>query len=141
MNAAAIHDVRQVIARYGSALDAHDYDALAALHSDDAEWAFAIGTQVVMGPLRGRDAIITLASTPPDTPPVQQRHVLTNILITGTSGGTSRATAYLTLIAAYQAAPTIVATGTVTFTLSAADEVWSIKELLISFDGPPSSTR
>ncbi len=67
MNATAIHEIQQVIARYGSAPDAHDYDALAALHTHDAEWSFAIGSRVVMGPLRGWDAIIGVASTPPAT--------------------------------------------------------------------------
>jgi uncharacterized protein (TIGR02246 family) len=133
----ATHEIQQVIARYGWALDAHDHDALAALHHEDAEWTFAVGSHVVMGPLRGRDAIIALASTAPDGLPVQQRHVLTNIVVSDTLNGTSRATAYLTLIAAHDATPVIAATGTATFTLRETEGTWSIEMLLISFDNPP----
>ncbi|MBF4615902.1 nuclear transport factor 2 family protein [Curtobacterium sp. VKM Ac-1376] len=131
------HEIQQVIARYGSTLDAHDHDALAGLHRVEAEWTFAIGSQVVIGPLRGRDAIIDFVSRPPDGPPVQQRHVLTNISISGTSNETTRATAYLTLIAAHDAAPVIVATGTATFVLRVTEGMWSIETLLISFDNSP----
>lgn len=133
----ATDEIQQVIAQYASALDAHDHNALAALHREDAEWTFAIGSHVVMGPIRGRDAIVAFASTPPDGPPVQQRHVLTNVVIPGTSNGTSRATAYLTLIAAHNAAPVIVATGTATFTLKETEDTWNIETLLISFDNLP----
>ncbi|PYY36367.1 MULTISPECIES: nuclear transport factor 2 family protein [unclassified Curtobacterium] len=134
---AATHEIQQVIAQYGSALDTHDLDALAAVHRDDAEWSFAVRDQVVMGPIRGRDAIIGFASAPPDGPPVQQRHLLTNTVITGAADGTSRATALLTLIAVDGTTPVIVATGTATFTLSVADEVWRIATLRIAFDNPP----
>jgi hypothetical protein len=40
---------------------------------------------------------------------VRQRHVLTDVIISGTSIGTNRATVYLTLIAAGDAGPRIVA--------------------------------
>ncbi|PZE58803.1 hypothetical protein DEJ24_09090 [Curtobacterium sp. MCPF17_001] len=134
---AATHEIQQVIAQYGSALDAHDLDALAAVHRDDAEWSFAVRDQVVMGPIRGRDAIIGFASAPPDGPRVQQRDLLTNTVITGGVDGTSRATALLTLIAVDGTTPVIVATGTATFTLNVADEVWRIATLRIAFDNPP----
>jgi 3-phenylpropionate/cinnamic acid dioxygenase small subunit len=133
------NDIEQVIARYGRALDNHDFDALASLHHDDAKWTFAIESQIVAGPLYGRDDIIAFASTPPQGPPTPQRHVLTNVVINDISVATSKATAYLTLIAARDGAPRIIATGTASFILVATRGVWRIKTLLITFDNPPLS--
>ena len=73
-------DAQQVLAQYATALDTRDFDLLSNIHTEDASWSFALGGQVIVGPLRGRDTIVEFAATPTEGAPARQRHVLNNLL-------------------------------------------------------------
>lgn len=118
-------------------VDTRDFDLLSRIHTEDATWSFALGGQVIVGPLRGRNAIMEFTAAPTEGEPARQRHVLTNLISSDSTDTTVQVSSYLTLIAAINAAPTVVATATAQFSLVLQQDTWRIAELRIEFDDPP----
>lgn len=82
-------------------------------------------------------AIVEFTATPTEGEPARQRHVLTNLISSDSTDTTVQVSSYLTLIAAINAAPTVVATATAQFSLVLQQDTWRIAELRIEFDDPP----
>ncbi|GAA3526389.1 hypothetical protein GCM10022222_06730 [Amycolatopsis ultiminotia] len=134
LDAAQQFAVRQTLARYAFALDQQDAQALAAVLTEDATWAFRIAGQNDLGPIAGRAAILEFAQESWDAETAQHRHNLVNVVFHSADAETALVHAYLMLTSNAGGGSGVIATGCYTFRLARSDGAWRIAELFLGTD-------
>lgn len=126
--------VHQSLARYAFALDQQDLEALGAVLTEDATWAFKIAGESDLGPVVGRDAILEFVLDTMDAETNQRRHNLVNMVFHSADADTALVHAYLMLTSNAGGSSSVVATGFYTFRLEHAGGEWRIAELFLGTD-------
>jgi ketosteroid isomerase-like protein len=126
--------VHQALARYAFALDQQDAEALAAVLTEDATWAFLIAGESELGPVVGREAILEFARGAWGAETDQRRHNLVNVVFRSADAGTALVHAYLMLTSNAGGNSSVIATGFYTFRLEHAGGEWRLAELFLGTD-------
>ncbi|MER8155634.1 nuclear transport factor 2 family protein [Streptomyces sp. NPDC094472] len=126
--------VHQTLARYAFALDQQDLEALGAVLTEDATWAFKIAGESGLGPVVGRAAILAFVRDAMDAETDQRRHNLVNVVFHRADAETALVHAYLMLTSNAGGGGGVVATGFYTFGLECAGGEWRIAELFLGTD-------
>ncbi len=132
--------VHQTLARYAFALDQQDLEALGAVLTEDATWAFKIAGETDLGPVAGRAAILAFVRDAMDAETDQRRHNLVNVAFHSANADTAQVHAYLMLTSNAGGSANaggiggVVATGFYTFGLERAGGEWRIAELFLGTD-------
>lgn len=126
--------VHQTLARYASALDQHDLEALGTVLTRDATWTFRIADAADIGPVVGREAIVEFVRHATDAEVDQRRHNLVNIAIDSADAQTARVNAYLMLTSNAGGSSSLIATGFYTFELQHTEGEWRIADLFLGAD-------
>ncbi|MBO3675478.1 nuclear transport factor 2 family protein [Streptomyces sp. NEAU-YJ-81] len=126
--------VHQTLARYAFALDQRDLEALGAVLTDDATWAFKIAGESDLGPVVGRAAILAFVRDAMDAETDQRRHNLVNVVFHSADADTALVHAYLMLTSNAGGGGGVVATGFYAFGLERTGGEWRIAELFLGTD-------
>jgi len=122
------------LVRYAFALDQQDLEALGAVLTEDATWAFKIAGGSDLGPVVGREAILEFVRAAMDAETDQRRHNLVNVVFHSADADTALLHAYLMLTSNAGGNSSVVATGFYTFRLEHAGGEWRIAELFLGTD-------
>jgi ketosteroid isomerase-like protein len=128
--------IAERIARYGWAYDERDRAALADCFTDHAVWEGSVMGREAVGPFSGRQAIAGFLAGFWPAQPDQRRHLFSNVVVTGHTGDTVTAHAYLLLASTYDAVLRPVSTGPYRFSLERDAGTWRISRLSAGFDAP-----
>jgi ketosteroid isomerase-like protein len=126
--------VHQSLARYAFALDQQDLEALKAVLTEDATWAFKIAGESDIGPIVGREAILEFVRDAMDAETDQRRHNLVNVVFHRADADTALVRAYLMLTSNAGGNAGVVATGVYSFRLEHAGGEWRVAELFLGAD-------
>lgn len=126
--------VHQALARYAFALDQQDLEALGAVLTEDATWAFKIAGESDLGPVVGREAILEFVRDAMAAETDQRRHNLVNVVFHSADADTALVHAYLMLTSNAGGSSSVVATGFYTFRLERAGGEWRVADLFLGTD-------
>jgi hypothetical protein len=128
--------IAERIARYGWAYDERDRAALADCFTDEAVWEGLVMGREAVGPFSGRQLIAEFLAGFWPTQPDQRRHLFSNVVVSGLTGDTATAHAYLLLASTCDAVLRPVSTGPYRFSLGRDAGTWRISRLSAGFDAP-----
>lgn len=128
--------IAECVHRYGWGYDERDRGALGGCFTDDGIWEGSIMGVDTIEPHVGRDAVVEFLTSFWAIQTDQRRHIFTNVVVTGITGSTALAHAYLLLTAAGDAVMAPVTTGPYRLEMRKVDGIWRIARLVAGFDAP-----
>jgi predicted SnoaL-like aldol condensation-catalyzing enzyme len=123
--------IAELFARYGAANDLHSRELLASTLTEDATATITIaGVDDPIGPLNGRDTIVSFFGDILDSQTDQRRHLVTNIRrLEG-----DRVNAYLTLIVTDAGETVVKSAGVYEATVAEEDGELKLSSFVLSLD-------
>ena len=122
--------IAELFARYGAAQDLHDRELMATTLTADAEVTIHIVGMDSIGPLAGRDTIVSFFGDILDSQTDQRRHSITNIRrLEG-----DRVNAYLTLIVTDEGETVVKSAGIYEATVAEEDGDLKLSGFVLSLD-------
>ena len=123
--------IAELFARYGAAQDLHDRELMATTLTADARATIHIaGVEDSIGPLDGRDTIVSFFGDILDSQTDQRRHSITNIRrLEG-----DRVNAYLTLIVTDAGETVVKSAGIYEATVAEEDGALKLSSFVLSLD-------
>jgi uncharacterized protein (TIGR02246 family) len=129
--------IEQLFADYGWPMDTREWDVLATVFTEDAEFTITIPGSDAIGPVNGRDAIVEFCSSTVGDQIDQRRHVITNVRITNETDSAADVYAILTLIVVAEGALAVKSSGLYrTKAVKEADGKWRFSSMLLELDLP-----
>ena len=128
-----MHDysaIAELFARYGAAQDLHDRELMATTLTEGASATIHIVGMDSIGPLSGRDAIVSFFGDILDSQTDQRRHVITNFR----RMGDDRVNAYLTLIVTDAGETVVKSAGIYEATVAEEDGALKLSSFVLSLD-------
>lgn len=120
-------DIQYLLARAGSALDAHAMDELGILFAGNASFSLRIARGDLMGPFEGRSAIIDMMTDAVSQQTDQRRHVISNVFFGGRDeDGAVEVTSNLTLLATEDGAIRLLSAGVYHDRVIRSDAGWQL---------------
>jgi SnoaL-like domain len=122
--------IAELFARYGAAQDLHDRALMATTLTADAEATIHIVGMDSIGPLAGRDTIVSFFGDILDSQTDQRRHSITNIRRLEAD----RVNAYLTLIVTDAGETVVKSAGIYEVTVAEEDGALKLSSIVLSLD-------
>ena len=132
--------ILDTVARYHWCVDERDANTLASLFTKDSEWAGSVAGTVVLGQVRGRDAVLQwIKSLPAWSVHAQRRHCAINPMVSRCDGETAEVICYLLLVSTGGISTELLSTGITRFALAKQpDGRWLIDRYFVGLDAAVS---
>lgn len=128
--------ITERISRYGWAFDERRPELIADCFATDAVWEGTVRGEERLGPIRGREEIVTWLSEYWPRQHDQRRHAIVNTVIEDLGDDSAVAQAYQLLMAARLGEVAAETTGFYRFELRVEDGSWRIAHLFSGYDAP-----
>jgi 3-phenylpropionate/cinnamic acid dioxygenase small subunit len=128
--------IENTLNRYALALDARDFEGVAATFTADATLTMRVTGGGLIGPFQGRDAIRAMMREAVTAQTDLRRHICTNLVVHEAANGRARTESYLLLIAIENSALRVLSTAVYEDELVDEGDAWRLSKRHIALDLP-----
>ncbi len=128
--------LENVLTRYSLAYDENDMVDMADTFADDAVLTMRIAGGDLIGPFKGKEAVVKLMVDSLASQTDQRRHVVSNVVVKDENDSTARVTSYLTLISIEHGTATLLSTARYDDELRNEGGSWRFTKRHIALDLP-----